>query len=102
MSKTPIMFLVIILCAASMQVHLLANLRAKQKPQQIIKQISPAEQAERNVIALEIARINEQFAAMGAALSSPARKSAIIQYLKRLGTPVAQKVYQEMVAAKEL
>lgn len=59
------------------------------------------EQAERDKIMLEIARINEYFTAMGAG-SCSGRTGAIIQYLKSVGTPVAYKICQEMVASGQL
>ena len=50
---------------------------------------------------LEIAKINERFASVGA-FSSPSRKTAIIEYLKGLNTPISYKIYQELLANKEL
>lgn len=59
------------------------------------------EQAERDAIMLEIARITEYFTAMGAG-SCSGRTGTIIQYLKSVGTPVAYKICQEMVASGQL
>ena len=61
--------------------------------------VSP-EQQERNAIAMGIQRIMGQFS--GCALSSPSLQMAVKQYLQNLGTPVSYKVYQEMVANREL
>ena len=61
------------------------------------------EQVERGTIMLEIARINEYFAAIGGdTRNCSGRTGAIIQYLKSVGTPVAYKICQEMVASGQL
>lgn len=57
------------------------------------------EQVERDKIMREIIRINEYFVG---AHGSSARIGAIILYLKSVGTPVAYKICQEMVACGEL
>lgn len=62
-----------------------------------------AEQVERQQIMRGISRITEQFTSIGNnRMSSPCIKSAIIQYLKSLNTPVSYKIYQEMVASGQL
>ena len=61
-----------------------------------------AEQKERSQIMSQIAAIKEQFTSMGATLSSPALKSAIVQLLQQIGTPVSYTICQEMIASGEL
>lgn len=61
------------------------------------------EQAEYHAIQWQIAGIKESFCAMGSnSSSSGVLHSQIVQLLKRIGTPVAYKILQEMVANKEL
>ena len=61
--------------------------------------INPAyEQKEYERLSLECSRIAEQFTAMGTSKSS-AFHSAIVQYLKKIGTPIAQRVLKDQVAA---
>lgn len=60
------------------------------------------EQAEYNAILWQIAGIKERFCSMGGAPSSPSLHTQIFQLLKSIGTPVAYKILQQMVADKEL
>jgi len=63
----------------------------------------PKEQAEYNAILWHIAGIKERFCSMGSnSSSSGVLHSQIFQLLKRIGTPIAYKILQEMVANKEL
>jgi hypothetical protein len=62
-----------------------------------------SEQRERDQIMLQIAYLSEEFTALtNASLSSPCLTSAIEQLLKRIGTPVSYKIYQEMKASGQL
>jgi hypothetical protein len=76
------------------------NARVQPNPQETWPSVNP-EQVEREKIMLQIARINEQFTAMGGFRSS-AREGAIVRYLKSLGTPLSYKIYQEMKASGQL
>ena len=76
------------------------NITVQPNPQASWPSVNP-EQAEREKIMQQIARINDQFAAMGGFRSS-AREGAIVQYLKSLGTPLSYKIYQEMKASGQL
>ena len=59
------------------------------------------EQAEYNAIQLKIAQINTEFATYDASHSS-AHQEAIFQLLKNIGSPIAYKILQELVANGEL
>ena len=59
------------------------------------------EQAEYNAIQLRIAQINTEFAAYDASRSS-SRQDAIFQLLKNIGSQIAYKILQELVASGQL
>ena len=59
------------------------------------------EQAEYNAIQLRITQINAEFAAYDASRSS-SRQLAIFELLKNIGSPIAYKTLQELVANGEL
>lgn len=61
------------------------------------------EKLERAAIMEGIATINNDFVRIsGGKGSSPSLKSAIIQFLKRINTPLSYKIYREMVASGQL
>ena len=71
--------------------------RMEQYPVTLV--INPAYvQKEYERLSLECSRIAEQFTAMGTSKSS-AFHSAIVQYLKKIGTPIAEQVLKDQVAA---
>ena len=81
--------------------------RGSPEHQRLVQQINKihdsgwAEQEEKQRIMRQIASINERFSAVGAYHSS-ARKGAIAQLLKQIGTPTAHKIHQEMLASGAL
>lgn len=59
------------------------------------------EKSEYNAIIMKIARINNQFTALGGFRSS-GRQVAIFQLLKNIGTPISYKIMKELIARGDL
>lgn len=75
------------------------KLDKKTKQYPITLLINPAyEQKEYERLSTECSRIAEQFTAFGGSRSS-AFHSALVQYLKNIGTPIAQRVLKDQIAA---